>query len=184
MVRDSCREPLSVWRNGRAILLDGHNRLKICEAHGLRFCTAEIEVPDRESAKIWIIENQFGRRNITPYQRGELALKLEPRYAAQAKERQREHGGTAPGREKTPVPTLARVSDAKKTHDELAKKAHVSHDTIARAKVIAERAPEPVKEKLRKGGSTDQQGVQGHRQRGAEGEADRGDPKVRNTAPA
>jgi hypothetical protein len=37
-------------------------------------------------------------KNLTPYARGELALKLEPLYAAKAKERQVEHGNAAPGR--------------------------------------------------------------------------------------
>ncbi len=63
LVRDGCREPLSVWRNGKSILLDGHNRLKICEEHGLRFNTIEIEIADRDGAKIWIIQNQFGQCN-------------------------------------------------------------------------------------------------------------------------
>lgn len=31
ILRDGCREPLSVWKNnGKLILLDGHNRLRIC----------------------------------------------------------------------------------------------------------------------------------------------------------
>jgi hypothetical protein len=43
----------------------------------------------------------LGRRNLTPYQRAELALKLEDLVAARAKANQREHGGTAPGRKNT-----------------------------------------------------------------------------------
>lgn len=41
----------------------------------------------RDDAKVWIIRNQFARRNLTNFQRAELALQLEPLIAAKAKER-------------------------------------------------------------------------------------------------
>lgn len=44
-----------------------------------------------------IICNQLGRRNLTPFVRSELALKLKGALEAKAKDRQKEHGGTAPG---------------------------------------------------------------------------------------
>jgi hypothetical protein len=50
--------------------------------------TEAIDLPDRDAAKIWIIRNQFGRRNLSPYTRAELALKLEPLIAPKAKEQQ------------------------------------------------------------------------------------------------
>ena len=34
IVRDGCREPLSVWKG---ILVDGHNRHRICTKHGIKF---------------------------------------------------------------------------------------------------------------------------------------------------
>jgi hypothetical protein len=34
LMREGCRDPLVVWRNGDRTLLDGHNRLEICRAHG------------------------------------------------------------------------------------------------------------------------------------------------------
>ena len=86
LLRDGCRDPLVVWRDGRETLLDGHNRYEICMRRGLAFQVKPVEIESRDDAKIWIINNQFGRRNITPYQRAELALKLEPLYAARAKD--------------------------------------------------------------------------------------------------
>jgi hypothetical protein len=44
------------------------------------------------------IRNQFGRRNLSPYDRSALALKLKELIRERAKERQQEHGGTAPGK--------------------------------------------------------------------------------------
>ena len=63
--QDGCRDPLVVW-NG--LLIDGHNRYEICKASGIQFETFEIELDDKQAAKNWILENQLGRRNLTPEQ--------------------------------------------------------------------------------------------------------------------
>lgn len=47
-----------------------------------------IELEDRDAALWWITRNQFGRRDLTPYQRAELALKSEPVIERKAKENQ------------------------------------------------------------------------------------------------
>lgn len=141
ILADGCRDPLAVWAE-ESILLDGHNRHKICQDHDIPFDVRDVSLPDRDAAKRWIILNQFGRRNLTPYQRAELALKLEPLIAAQAREKQRD-GGT----QKVPQNS----AEAVETRVELARVAGVSHDTISKAKVIAAKAPEAVKEKLRSG---------------------------------
>lgn len=63
---DGCRDPLVVWKqNGDTILLDGHNRLKICEEHSLTYDTVELELADMDAAKNWMDANQLGRRNLT-----------------------------------------------------------------------------------------------------------------------
>ena len=143
LIEHGCIDPLVCWDRGdSAILLDGHNRLAICDGRGLEFETHLIELPDRDAAKVWIIRNQFARRNLTPYQRAELALQLEPLVAAKAKARQRESGGAVPQKSaKPPIDTRA----------EIAKAAGVSHDTIAKAKFLTEHADEDTKQKLRTG---------------------------------
>ncbi len=72
-----CLDPLIVWADGpRRILLDGHNRLKICRRHSLAYNVEAIDLQDREAALQWILEHQLGRRNLTPeacaYLRGKL----------------------------------------------------------------------------------------------------------------
>lgn len=143
LVADGCRDPLVVWGS---LLLDGHNRFEICQARGLVYQTVQQSCADRDAAKIWIIRNQFGRRNLSAYTRAELALKLEPLIAGQVKANQRQSKGQG---KKGPQNS----ADLKpmETRNEIAKVAGVSHDTIAKAKAIAARAPEPVKEKLRRG---------------------------------
>jgi hypothetical protein len=68
------KEPLAVWKtDGKNILLDGHNRHKIAEKNGLKFPTTEIELKDRDHAKLWIATHQLGRRNLTDDQRSIIA---------------------------------------------------------------------------------------------------------------
>lgn len=42
--RDGCRDSLVVWDG---LLLDGHNRLEICERHAIPYNTIEIDLDDR-----------------------------------------------------------------------------------------------------------------------------------------
>jgi len=65
LLRDGCRDALVVWA-GNNVLLDGHNRKRICEQHGLWYETTEVDLPDRAAAVEWIIRNQLGRRNLNP----------------------------------------------------------------------------------------------------------------------
>jgi len=65
LLAEGCRDALVVWA-GQNVLLDGHNRLAICDRHGLSFATTEIALPDREAAIGWILRNQLGRRNLHP----------------------------------------------------------------------------------------------------------------------
>ena len=59
--------PLIVW-NG--VIVDGHNRYKIIQAHPeIGFTTHEKEFTDRYEAISWICKNQLGRRNLTGEQK-------------------------------------------------------------------------------------------------------------------
>src|ERR1019366_9802307 len=94
LIAEGCRDALVVW-NG--ILLDGHNRLEICSRLRIPYRTSKIELPDRESAKLWIEENQVGRRNLTADQRAAIAYRiLQWRVAISKRERARK-GGLAGG---------------------------------------------------------------------------------------
>lgn len=69
IVRDGCRDPLVVWKQGdTSVLIDGHNRYEICARLGIAFEVTELEFDSRDSAADWIDANQLGRRNLTPEQ--------------------------------------------------------------------------------------------------------------------
>ena len=67
LVAEGCNDPLIVWQETET-LLDGHNRLEICQRHGLDYAIHAISLPDLDAAKQWMIAHQLGRRNLTPDQ--------------------------------------------------------------------------------------------------------------------
>lgn len=130
ILAEGVREPLITW-NGT--IIDGHNRYAICDEHSIKFKTVEREFASRDAAKIWIIENQFGRRNLSAYDRSVLALQLEPLYAAEAKRKQT--ASLKRGSE-TPVSQNSDEREPIRTDEQLAKLAGTSRDTIRKVKVI------------------------------------------------
>lgn len=90
LVADGCRDPLVVW-NG--VLLDGHNRLRICTGLHIRYKTHELDLPNREAAKLWIEMNQIGRRNLTPDQRAAIGYRILQRRVALSKVERARKGG-------------------------------------------------------------------------------------------
>lgn len=65
LIADGCREPLVVWKNGDGeTLLDGHNRHEICERNGIPFEVTHKEFDAEVDARVWMRENQMGRRNL------------------------------------------------------------------------------------------------------------------------
>jgi N6-adenosine-specific RNA methylase IME4 len=138
VIAEGCRDALITWKG---TLIDGHNRYEICTKHGIPFNTSEKAFESREKVIEWIILNQFGRRNLSVYDRSLLALRLKELFAEKAKINQ----GTRT--DLTSVRNLTNV-DTKK---ELAHIAGVSHDTIAKVQKIEERATPETKEKVKTG---------------------------------
>lgn len=65
VIRDGCQDTLKVWDSeGELVLLDGHNRLKICRKNNIEYETSTIEINSIDEAVIWIVDNQKGRRNV------------------------------------------------------------------------------------------------------------------------
>ena len=145
IVANGCETPLTVWNN---TIVDGHNRYDICQEHGIPFAIMEKNFENREAAMMWMISIQLGRRNLTTYQKSELALKFEPLLREQAKERQATStGGNCPQL----VQNSSQAGNGEKTRQKIADIAGVSHDTIKKVKKLAEAADEETKRKLRHG---------------------------------
>lgn len=78
------------------LVLDGRNRHRACELAGVEARTVEWD--GSGDPAVWVISKNLRRRHLSTSQRAMVAGKLIGYYAAAAKERQREHGGTAPGK--------------------------------------------------------------------------------------
>jgi N6-adenosine-specific RNA methylase IME4 len=140
ILSEGIRDPLVLWKG---YLVDGHNRYAIATEHGLDYKTVSKEFKDSNEVKEWMILNQFGRRNLSNYQRSVLALQLEEVFSAKAKENQL----------RTFENRVCQKSDKQEidTKKELAKVANVSHDTIAKVKKIEAVATPEVKAQLSTG---------------------------------
>ena len=142
ILKDGIRDPLVLW-NG--YLIDGHNRYQIAFKHGLEYNTIDKEFKDESEVKEWMINNQFGRRNLSNYQRSVLALELESVFSQRAKEQQIEGG-------KNKVVQISEQAPMeRKAITQIAKVANVSHDTIAKVKLIQAQATPEVKAQLSTG---------------------------------
>ena len=140
ILKDGCLSDLIAWGD---ILIDGHNRYEICRKHQIPFGIKSIHFESLDDAKFWIWKHQEGRRNLTPFHRAELALKLKDVIAAKAKERQRcGQGGIL-------LPPIS--AEAKETRQELAQIANVAPSTLGQVQYISDHADEETKDKLRRG---------------------------------
>ena len=142
ILSEGIRDPLVVW-NG--YLVDGHNRYAIANKYSLEFRTVNKEFKDGNEAKEWMILNQFGRRNLNTYQRSELALELESVFSVKAKENQIRKPESVVQKSEQQKPM------ERKAITQIAKIANVSHDTIAKVKVIQAVATPEVKAQLSTG---------------------------------
>jgi len=108
-VRDGIRDPIIVWRG---TVIDGHNRLTIAKKHNLTYKIINIDLPDKESVKLWMIENQLSRRSVTTFEKIRLALQYEPVYRQQARRQQgsRTDLRARSARKFSPIDTLANLA--------------------------------------------------------------------------
>ena len=66
---EGCREALVAWdKRDELILIDGHNRFKICNKHNIPFEVVKLKMDTLDEVKIWMLNNQLGRRNLNPDQ--------------------------------------------------------------------------------------------------------------------
>ncbi|MEN9904585.1 MAG: hypothetical protein RLZZ555_1150 [Pseudomonadota bacterium] len=80
LLAEGCRDALVLWGE---LLIDGHNRYAICRKHGLPFQTVQSKLfKDIEDVHLWMIDQHLGRRSVSDFQRGVLALRKREIVAA------------------------------------------------------------------------------------------------------
>jgi hypothetical protein len=142
------REPI-VLHDGK--ILDGRNRYRACRELGVEPKTVGwdgVGTPEE-----FVLSMNLLRRHLTASQRACIATRFLPALKEEAKERQRQHGGTAPGRRaKSPPANLPGVSGGE-TREKAARVCDVSPRYDSDAKKIKAEAPE-VFEEMAKGKTT------------------------------
>ena len=73
LLAEGCRDALVLWGD---VLVDGHNRYGICQQHGIPFQTLQsTHFKNLADVHLWMIDQHLGRRSVSDFQRGVLALR-------------------------------------------------------------------------------------------------------------
>lgn len=136
LLNEGCRDALVLWGE---VLVDGHNRYGICQKHGLPFNTVQnTQFKSLADVHLWMIDQHLGRRSVSDFQRGVLALRkkdiltarapVPPPVAVDAAAAQAEAAPAAPAAE----PMLSREA--------IAKAARISSNAISQIEKIQKSA--------------------------------------------
>lgn len=159
ILNEGCRDAIVVWEQPKGfgnadidneadpymlheipVIVDGHNRYKICTEHNIPFRVEYADLEDKEDVKLWMMNNQLARRNLTDLQRIEMVHACEDAVKAKAKKRQ----GT-----RTDINIVENFPQCK-ARDELGSMVGVSGKTYERGVKILKEAPEPVVDAVRR----------------------------------
>lgn len=151
ILAEGCRDALVLWGD---VLVDGHNRYGICQKHGLPFQTVQNpRFTSMEDVHLWMIDQHLGRRSVSDFQRGVLALRKREIIAdrkARAAQAHAESTDTAaaPGTEPAAAPeALATLPPPEplNSREAIAKAARLSSSQVVMIeKIQKQAAPELV----------------------------------------
>ena len=150
ILAEGCRDALVLWGN---VLVDGHHRYSVCQKHGLPFQTVQhAHFRSMDDVHLWMIDQHLGRRSVSAFQRGVLALRKRDILAQRA--RAKKAAAAAPA----PAPTEAADDEAVAHHgpaadapsepagsrEAMAREARLSHSQIGLIEKIHKQATEEV----------------------------------------
>ena len=148
ILAEGCRDALVLWGD---VLVDGHNRYGICQKHGLPFQTVQnTRFQSMEDVHLWMIDQHLGRRSVSDFQRGVLALRKREILAerrAQAQAAASHHGETtASATANTESTDLGPpATNPLKSRSDIAKAARLSSSQVVNIeKIQKQAAPELV----------------------------------------
>lgn len=147
ILKNGCYSPIIV--NEDIVVVDGHNRQKLCEKHNISYNMAVFSFESLLEAKQWALDTQKGRCNLDKWELGKIALKLKPDLEAKAKENMSAGGqayrpSDAEKEGSAILPNLTSVD----TRKDLAEAVGLGERTMGKIMQIDENAPAAVKEAL------------------------------------
>jgi hypothetical protein len=147
LLAEGCRDALVLWGD---LLVDGHNRYGICQKHGIPFQTLQSSLfNSMDDVHLWMIDQHLGRRSVSDFQRGVLALrkheilsarklKSSPPMAPNAESQTSESANAA-------ETTSTATADPLKSREGIAKAARLSSSQVVLIEKIQKQAtPEVV----------------------------------------
>ena len=157
IIKNGCYSPVIV--NEDMVVIDGHNRQRLCQQHGLPYQMAVFSFESMLEAKQWALDTQKGRRNLDKWELGKIALRLKPDIEARARENMSAGGGDQKSEDaKSGCANSQNPISPVNTTKELADAVGIGHQTMSRVMQIDEHAPPAVKEALDSGGLSINQG--------------------------
>lgn len=138
ILESGCYAPIIVKEE--LVIVDGHNRFRICEKHDLPFRMRVFSFVGLPEANQWALETQRGRRNLSLWELGQIALKLKPELETTAKARQSRRTDVSVNSPKrhTPFDTRKKVAQA----------VGIGEQAMGRIARLSEDAPQALKDAL------------------------------------
>lgn len=163
LLAEGCRDALVLWGD---ILVDGHNRYGICREHGLPFRTVQnTRFQSLEDVHLWMIEQHLGRRSVSDFQRGVLALRKREILSRRKREQLDAEAAALPAQPAADPQAADATSPGQATDDtppwddapapisraELAREARLSNNQVVMIERIHTQAAPEVVEAVRAG---------------------------------
>jgi len=136
LVKEGCRDSIITWRGA---IIDGYNRYSICQKRNIPFNVEKKDnLPDEDAVKMWIINNQLSRRNLTDEQR-ERFIGILHNTSKKEKGGARDGAGRKSKAQTEPLKKSDPEYDGSTadTAEIIAKKHGVSRETVKRASKYA-----------------------------------------------
>lgn len=144
ILEEGIREPIITW-NG--FIIDGHNRFSIAQRFDLEYKTTSKHFSNENLVKIWMLDNQFGKRNLTDAQRYLNRNEKRKLLKAQGVEKYKKTVGR-PSKES--LSTIDNDLPKHNTRKEIADELGWSTGKVAMADVVFKKATPEVIEKVNK----------------------------------
>lgn len=147
-------DPIVVW-NG--YIADGHNRYSICKAHRVADVeTKELHKETKSEVMQWIVDHQFGKRNLKKSEQVMLLAKVEEQIAKEAEAKVVESGKLYGKGHPKVTANLPQPNEEKKRNDttagQMAKKIGVSEKTYRAMRTIVQKGTPKQIARMDKGG--------------------------------
>ena len=124
---EGCLQPLTVWAEEQ-VLVDGHNRYRICVDEGIPFTVTERSFPSLEAVKEWMLLQQLCRRNLSDnHRRWCLGQLYERRKGEKGGNRGNQHTAAKPQNGALPKGSV---------RDQIAAETGSSKNTVERSAVF------------------------------------------------